>query len=292
MRILITGSSGMLGSDICDVLGGDHETTGLDLYPSKEGAPSPEGFIEADITEADAVKKLVAAVSPDVIIHTAAWTDVDGCETDPEKAYRINADGAENVARAAKGSGATGIFISTDFVFDGSKSSPYSEDDACAPLGIYGKSKHEAEKRVRDSGCDHVIVRTSWLFGKNGNNFVDTIKSAAASGKELRVVGDQVGSPTYTRDLAGALSIFIDHLEAAKGGIVNISNKGECSWCEFACNIVPGVKVYPITTEELGRPAPRPKYSALDNTKFEEMTGSRMRTWQEALKDYLERESL
>ena len=250
-------------------------------------------FYEASIEDPAAVKKIFDREKPEVVIHAAAWTDVDGCEEDPEKAYSVNTEGTRNIAEAAREAGSPVIFLSTDFVFNGKKSTPYTEEDTPDPLGIYGKTKGEAEKVLFELLADHVIVRTSWLYGSGGRNFVDTIIMKATDGEHLKVVNDQVGSPTYAKDLAGALKELITSAGLSGRKTFHISNSGWCSWYDLALRALAEAKgtgsagVEPVTSVELKRPASRPLFSVLDNSRFNEATGHRMRFWQEALAEYI-----
>jgi len=283
MRIVITGSKGMLGRELAESLEHEHEILGLDLP-------------ECDLTDGDAARRAICGFLPNLVIHAAAYTDVDGSEAEPEKAYEANVLATRNAAAASSEVGAKIFYLSTDYIFDGSKKSPYLESDEPSPLGVYGKTKYEGEKALVEacSGVGYVIIRSSWLFGPHGKNFVKTIIDIARREKRLRVVDDQVGSPTYTYDLARAIEQLI---ELTFRGVVNICNSGECSWRRFAEEALryaglDGVEVESITTEELGRPAPRPPYSVLDNRKLERLTGHRMQPWPLALKHYLKREGL
>lgn len=283
----------MLGSELCRVLGRNNEITGLDIVRSSSALNSPRSFCEASITEAEGIKGVFAKSSPDLVIHAAAWTDVDGCELDAGKAYLMNTAGTENVARAAESSGVPLVFFSTDFVFDGKKKSPYLEDDATGPLSVYGDSKRKAEEFIKRNIRRYVIVRTSWLYGKGGKNFVDTILAKARTKSELRVVDDQVGSPTYVRDLVTAISALVGSYEFNGGEVFHICNSGECSWYELAVSAIEcagmagEVDVKPMNSGELGRPAKRPAYSVMDNSKFMKFTGVEMRGWKDALEDYV-----
>lgn len=274
MRILVFGAGGMLGTDLLQ------EWTSDELIPARSR--------ETDIRDLLQVRTLVHEVRPDWIVLAAAYTDVDGSEKYPELAYAVNSKGTENVARTAQECGARLLYIGTDYVFDGRTTRPYEPDDPIAPLSIYGKSKAEGELAVRKYLADWCIVRTSWLFGASGASFPEKILRASESGSELRVVNDQVGSPTYTRDLAVAIRDLI-RLDAR--GIVNVTNEGSCSWFEFAREILRqtgrrDVTVLPITTQEAGRRASRPAYSVLSPRSFLNM-GHRTRTWQDALGAYL-----
>lgn len=326
-RVLIIGSSGMLGVDLSQELYHDHEVFGADLIrrsylAGRQASFVVRGFYKLDITKKQNVSAVIKNLNPDVVIHAAAWTDVDGCELDPKRAYRINREGAKNAAYACKAIGATLIYLSTDFVFDGKKKNPYKETDKTNPLSVYGDSKLKGEEAVKKAAKKYFILRTSWLYGKRGKNFVDTILAKARSEKVLKVVDDQIGSPTYTKDLAKAIRALISVIarpanrlsslrgrEAAeaisktefaslplvarndKYGIYHVSNSGSVSWYDYAKEILKlaksQTKVVPISSKELNRPAKRPKMSILDNSKFIKFTGYRMRNWQEALKEYV-----
>lgn len=279
MRILVTGASGMLGSDLVEELSGKHEVMGL----SQE---------ELDVTERGRVVETVKTSSPDLIIHCAAYTDVDRCESEPERAYRVNGLGARNVAQACAEKGATMVYISTDYLFDGKKGTPYIEIDPPNPLNVYGMSKLMGEDYVKNLLNQHYIVRTSWLFGRKGKNFVKTILNLALNRRgegTLRVVDDQVGSPTYTADLAKKISELIE-----KGGFgtYHITNSGYCSWFDLCRKIleltgITNVEVQAIKSWESGRPAKRPIFSALDNMMLRLEGIPLLRGWEEALEEYL-----
>jgi dTDP-4-dehydrorhamnose reductase len=291
--VLITGSSGMLGSDLVKELTGKHEILGMDLADRSRLESS--SFLKADITKQEEISRIITDTGPGIVVHTAAWTDVDGCELDSKRAYSVNADGTENVAMACSKTGAAMIYISTDFVFDGKKGSPYKEEDRPNPLSIYADSKFKGEEAVKRLLKKYFILRTSWLYGPNGKNFVDTIIAKAKENERLKVVDDQVGSPTYTADLAGAIRTFIDIMSSAPAkvtpGIYHVSNSGSVSWYEYANMIlsIAGIsaKVDPISSDELGRAAKRPAMSVLDCSKFTALTGLNMRSWDSALRDYL-----
>jgi len=288
----------MLGTDLCSELRSDNSVIGLDNRPQAEGKKPRFSFIWCDITDRKNLTKLIKETKPDLIVHAAAWADVDGCEINPDKANRINAYGTENLAACCSDLNIPIIYLSTDFVFDGNKKSPYTETDMPSPLGAYGKSKLEGEKALSILK-KYIIARTSWLFGKHGKNFVDTVLMKAQKEKEIRIVDDQVGSPTYTKDLAKAIHRMIRiTMDDGRwtmddiGGIYHVSNKGEVSWFDYAKKIfeiagIRDVKVSPIKSSELDRPAKRPAFSVLDNKKFENLCGYKMRGWQEALKEYL-----
>ncbi len=300
-KILITGSSGMLGIDLCQELSGKYELYGTDVV--HRTSYIVHRFTKADITDKESVVEIVKKIKPDVVIHTAAWTDVDGCELNKKKTYRVNVEGTKNIALACKICGATLIYISTDFVFDGKRKSAYKETDRPKPISAYGESKLKGEEAVKNELKKYFILRTSWLYGKHGKNFVDTILAEAKSpsAKALKVVNDQVGSPTYTRDLARAIRTLLDKVIGHRSWVIgrgygtyHISNSGSVSWFEYTKEILrlakSGTKVVPISSEELARPARRPAMSVLDNSKFMKFTGYRMRDWKSALKEYLLKE--
>jgi dTDP-4-dehydrorhamnose reductase len=223
-----------------------------------------------------------------VIINAAAYTDVDGCETNRDKVMRVNGEGVGNLAAIAGDIGARLVQISTDYVFDGSKGSPYLEDDPTAPLSVYGESKLAGEVNAARL-ADHLIVRTQWLYGAHGKNFVETMLRLAGEKDEIAVVDDQTGSPTWTVDLGLAIRAL---LEKGCRGTYHVANGGYCSWNEFAGAIFAeaglNVKVNPLSTIELGRPATRPLYSTLDCGKLAGDTGFRPQTWRDALRKYLQ----
>ncbi len=276
--VVVIGAAGMLGKDLVPLF--------QQSFDHVEALDVPE----IDIGDMDSVKRALAGhASPVILLNLAAMTDVDGCETRIEDAYRVNGRGPANLAMCAAERGHFLVQISTDYVFDGTKNEPYREDDPRAPMSVYGKSKAEGEERVRTIiPGRHCIVRTSWLYGPHGKNFVEAILGAASQRNTLEVVNDQRGRPTYTRDLAEALrEVCMRRLV----GSYHIANAGEATWYDFAVEIVrqaglSHVEVKPTTTERLGRPAPRPRYSVLDTSLFEAATGMRLRPWQEALADY------
>lgn len=280
---VVIGSKGMLGTDLVACL--------HDLGRTVVGL----GHGEIDIGKRESVRDTVVRYAAATIINVAAVTDVDGCETRQGEAFGVNAQGPANLAEVISEVGGRLIQLSTDYVFDGRKNTPYVETDKMDPVGVYGKSKAQGEVRVREILPDsHCIVRTQWLYGLHGKNFVEAILGAAKTRDVLRVVNDQRGSPTYTPDLARALVSLCDH---GVTGTVHITNSGNATWHEFATAIIElvgaaNVRVEPITTEELGRPAPRPAYSVLDNSRFERLVGTPLRHWREALEDYLRERAL
>ena len=290
-RILITGSSGMLGAALCNVCSENYEIYGVDtISPCIKNAIE---FAILDITDEAGTIEFIGHIKPDFIIHAAAYTDVDGCEGSEEKAYAINSSGAQNVASAAKEIGAFLFCISTDFVFDGKKNTPYTEQDEPHPINIYGQSKLEGEKAIAEVLDKYAIIRTSWLFGKGGRNFVDAILAQAGKKKELKVVKDQAGSPTYTGDFAKAITELMRYTEKGPSErLYHVTNSGSVSWYEYAAEILDlaglkNVKLSPITSSELNRPAMRPKMSILDNSRYQKLTGDTLRSYKEALKEYI-----
>jgi dTDP-4-dehydrorhamnose reductase len=300
MRILITGAGGMLGKDLVRAFSGEHKVYGIDREASgtKNLAPGEIEFSQVDITNREEIVKAISEVKPEAVIHTAAYTDVDGCQKNKDLAYKVNGIGTKNVALASAKCRAVMIYISTDFVFDGDKREPYLETDEPHPLSIYGKSKLEGEKSLPSLLEKYLIIRTSWLFGRHGRNFVDTIVKLARAAKELKVVDDQIGSPTYSKDLAQAIRRLITLVpDTGSGlrelsGIYHITNSGSCSWYEYASEIVgylglENILLEPISSSVSQRLAPRPAYSVLNNERFEQVTGYSMRPWRQALKEYL-----
>lgn len=275
MKVLITGSKGQLGSELVELLSKDNEVYGF-------------GHKELDVTDKIRVMKVVSKIVPDLVIHCAALVDADGCETNIKTAFDVNTIGTGNVSIASKITKSKMVYISSDYVFDGEKNSPYLEYDIPNPISIYGISKYAGEQIVRHYLEKFFIVRTAWLYRRVGENFVNTIINLAKDKKELKVVNDQVGSPTYVPDLAKAISTLIS---TDYYGIYHITNSGKVSWYEFTKKIlkyadIKDVKVSPISSEELNRPAPRPKYSVLKNLNLEKKKIYKMRNWELALRDY------
>jgi dTDP-4-dehydrorhamnose reductase len=274
MRILITGAGGMLGCDVAaEARGRGHEVLALT-------------HSELDITATTAVDALLGAERPEAVVNCAAWTDVDGAESHEDAAMALNGNGAAALAKVASAQGAQLLHLSTDYVFDGNASSPYRESDATAPRSAYGRTKLAGERAVLAGDPGHAVVRTAWLFGVGGKNFVATMLAAAASGREeVAVVTDQVGCPTFTGHLAAAL---IDVAERRIGGIQHIAGAGQCSWYEFALQIFSQAdvrcKVRPVLSGEFPRPAPRPAWSVLESERPEV---PRLAPWQDGLAAYL-----
>lgn len=270
--ILIVGSNGMLGRDLATLLG--NRARGVDIA-------------DIDITSMESTERVVKALRPSVVINCAAYTDVDGCEANVETAMQVNGEGVAHLAIVTRGIGAKLVQVSTDYVFDGGKGSPYQEDDAPHPLSIYGESKLAGEMNAAFNP-DHLIVRTQWLYGLHGKNFVETMLRLAAEKDELSVVDDQIGSPTWTVDLARAITALI---EKECQGVYHAANGEFCSWNGFARAIFEesglNVAVKGMTTDELNRPARRPLYSTLDCAKLEHDAGFRPQPWRQALRSYL-----
>lgn len=282
----------MLGIDLCQELKGGYNLVGIDLCRHIRSKVTK--YFKCDITDKKRLNSVICAERADIVVHLAAWTNVDGCELEPSKAYDINCEGTRNIALACKSSGAVLVFVSTDFVFDGKKRTLYRETDKPNPLSVYGDSKFKGEEAVKSVLDKYFIIRTSWLYGRYGKNFVDTIAAKGASEVSLRVVSDQVGSPTYSKHLVKAIHTLLDKVtkHGFDGyGIYQVSNTGKVSWFKYAKEILrltgSRAKVIPITSRELDRPAKRPSMSAMDNTKFIKLTGYRMPCWQAALKEYL-----
>ena len=275
-RVLVTGASGMLGSDVVPVLAG----AGLQVFARPKS--------DLDITDDAALTRAFHEIHPQIVVNCAAFTKVDDSETDP-RAFAVNARAVDRLSEVCIRQRARLVHVSTDFVFDGRKSDPYVEDDPTAPISAYGRSKREGEEAaLRVPGA--LVVRSSWLFGRGGWNFIEAILKQVEDGKnQLTVVADQRGRPTSTFDLAAAILAL---LEAGVSGIYHFANRGEVSWFEFTQAILmlsenPHVLLVPSDSSRLGRPARRPAYSVLDTTKYERATGRRVRHFGEPLVEYL-----
>jgi len=276
MKVLIVGCLGMLGSDLMQVFGSREDVLGLDLP-------------DIDISEPDQCRRQVRDLRPEVIINAAAMTDVDACETRESEAVRVNGSGPGHLADAAAEVGALLVHYSTDYVFDGRKTDAYRESDPAAPVSAYGRSKLIGEERVRSTWQGHLILRTSWAFGRNGKNFIRTIIGAAREGRPLRVVNDQRGSPTYTRDLALHTALMVN---AGCRGTYHVTNSGSCTWYELAlraleCAGLERIPVIPVTTADFPRPAKRPSNSVLANSKLQREGLPLMRPWPIAAGEYI-----
>ncbi|HJU05906.1 MAG TPA: dTDP-4-dehydrorhamnose reductase [Nitrospiraceae bacterium] len=272
MRILITGADGQLGHELQRAL--SNETLSCAVWP------------EFDLLSPD-VGAQVTAARPDVVIHAAAYTQVDKAEEEPDQAMAVNADGTRRVAQAAARLGARFIYVSTDYVFDGTKNTPYAESDTPNPLNVYGRSKLQGERQALTHCQNAVVVRTSWLYGPHGHNFVKTIMGLAGRQPELRVVADQRGCPTYAADLAQAIASL---LRVDLRGIVHAAGSGACTWYDFARAIVAlmgsDVPIHPISTAEAKRLAARPAYTILANTVLAKV-GITLPHWEDALARFI-----
>ena len=299
MKVLVTGVNGQLGHDsINELIKREHSVISSDITDSYSGfndgtsvVTSP--YMKMDITNREEVGNVIKSSSPDAVIHCAAWTNVDGAE-DPinrDKVFRINSEGTRNIAEAVKSIDAKMVYISTDYVFSGCGEKPWSADEKdFAPLNVYGEGKLEGEKAVSSILDKYFIVRTAWVFGLNGKNFIKTMLNVGKTHSEIRVVDDQIGTPTYTKDLA---VLLCDMIESNKYGFYNATNEGGyISWAEFAAEIFKeanyNTKVIPVTTAEYGlSKAKRPFNSRLDKSKLVENGFKPLPTWQDALARYL-----
>lgn len=282
MKVLVAGSQGMLAQDVVPVLrSAGHHVVTCDLRPAAESHT-------LDITDLDDVCALVREVAPDIVVNCAAYTNVDAAETDEDAAFRINALGPWNLALACREAHAALMHVSTDYVFDGQKGSAYEEFDHANPLGVYGRSKWAGEEYIRQVLSRFYVVRTAWLYGRHGKNFVETILQAGQERPELRVVNDQWGCPTWTVELARVMSALI---ESGRYGLYHASGQGVCTWFDFAQEILRqggvGTPVLPQTTEELNRPAPRPCHSVLRNRSLELVNVPLMPNWKDSLQQYM-----
>ncbi len=281
MRIVVTGARGMLGSDVCNVIGGHQKIFPFDVD-------------DFDIVDQKSTREKILEKSPDFIVHCAAYTDVDRAEEEEERTSAVNGMGARNVALVSRQLDIPMLYVSTDYVFDGKKSSPYLENDRPTPLNVYGKAKLAGEQHVRNLLTRFYIVRTAWLYGKNGTNFIYKILKASglphdsANQNELPVIHDQIGNPTYTLDLAKALDRLI---ESECYGTYHITNSGFCSWYQLAKKVFEilsiEVKLKPIDSDSFDQAAKRPRFSALENLAWREAFDNELRPWEDALKDFL-----
>lgn len=279
MKINLMGARGMLGRDVaarCD----------------REGI-TVAGYDLPEVDIAASCKSLDELPSCDWMINCAAYTNVDGAETERDAAFAVNRDGAKHLAQWCATHSVPLLHISTDYVFDGSASSPYTEEDPVCPLNVYGESKLAGEQAIEEVGCEALIVRTQSLFGVHGSNFVKTIAGKLKeNGEPLRVVSDQISSPTYTGHLADAILRLV---KCEQRGLVHVSAGGECSWHAFACAIAesvkPGATIKAVSSEEYVRPARRPAYSVLTKSRYAQWTGHEMPSWKEGLKAYLAEEA-
>jgi len=276
VKWLITGAAGMVGRDLREAL----ELRGEDVVALSKD--------DLDITDSRLVQAAVSEAHPDVIVNCAAYTRVDDAESNERVANAINGSSVELIAQSANDAGALLVQLSTDFVFDGAKRTPYEIHDPTAPLSAYGRSKLLGETAAQHAKR-HIVLRTSWLFGRHGNNFVEAIRRQLGKAvNPLRVVNDQRGRPTYTPHLAG---VIIRLVNGGTNGFVHYADEPECTWYDFACAIVEelgaSVTVQPVSTEEFPRPAKRPPYSVLSTERYERLTGVRPENWREGLREYL-----
>jgi dTDP-4-dehydrorhamnose reductase len=280
MKLLIIGCNGMLGNDmVAEARKAGHVVFCID-HP------------EIDITIPDSVKSHAETLRPEAIVNCAAYTAVDQCETNRETAFAVNGAGAGNIARAASGIGAKLVHISTDYVFDGKAIKPYVEDDPTNPASVYGQSKLEGEKLVMKNCGQAYILRIAWLYGKNGNNFVKTIRSIgrknAVEKKPLKVVNDQWGTPTWTKEVCRQI---LKLLETGHYGLYHATNEGRCTWFDFAKKIIASAgipcEVLPCATKEFPRPAPRPAFSVLENRNLKRLGLNVMQDWEKAFEEFL-----
>lgn len=288
MKVLVTGACGMLGRLVCSALEPNHHVIATDVLGGCE---------HLDITDTAEVFDVVERFQPETVIHCAAMTDVDGCERDPDRAHLVNAVGTWNLACACALVDCPIAYVSTDYVFDGEKGAPYTEFDKPNPVSAYGASKLAGERSVREVCRKHYVIRTSWLFAPHGKNFALTILNLADSriaageaDKPLRVVADQIGSPTYAKDLAGFLASLVG---SPLYGTYHFTNAGSCSWHEFASKILEiagktQVQIVPIKSEEWPTPTKRPKYSVLRHYRMELLGRDCARPWQDAVREFVE----
>lgn len=277
MRILVTGVKGQLGYDVVNELEKrGHTAIGVDID-------------EMDITDAEAVDRVITEADVEAVIHCAAYTAVDAAEDNLELCRRVNAAGTENIAKVCKKLDLKMVYISTDYVFDGEGERPWEPDDRRDPLNAYGIGKYEGELAVEENLEKYFIIRIAWVFGVNGKNFIKTMLKLGETRDEVSVVNDQIGSPTYTYDLA---RLIVDMVETEKYGRYHATNEGFCSWYEFACEIFRqagmNVKVNPVTSDEFPAKAKRPHNSRMSKEKLSENGFERLPSWQDALKRYLE----
>lgn len=274
-RVLITGANGMLGSDFLKIWCRHATVTGIDIS-------------DCNITSSQSVNECFDAVRPDMVVHCAAYTNVDGAQDHEDTAHSVNVQGTENIVQSARRIGAEVVYISTDFVFDGKKSVPYNEEDSANPLSVYGKTKYEGERIIRELLPAHYIVRISWLYGRSGSNFVYTIRNAARERPELQVVNDQFGTPTFTLDVAHHLWRIV---RRGSWGTWHLSGEGAASWYDFAREVLRlydiKTPVKPVTSDEFPRPAPRPAYSVMANQRYFNECGGKMPDWKKSLADFV-----
>lgn len=276
MKVLVTGVKGQLGYDVVQVLQDrDIECKGVDID-------------DFDITNKDAVREYILAYAPDTVVHCSAYTAVDKAEDAPELCRAVNVTGVENIAEVSREIDAKMVYISTDYVFPGTGETAYSPDDKTGPLSVYGKTKRDGEEAAISLVEKLFIIRISWVFGINGNNFIKTMLRLSKENDEVRVVGDQFGSPTYTADLA---ILIADMIATDKYGVYHATNEGICSWADFAEEVFRQAglptRVTPIRTEDYPTKAVRPKNSRMDKSCLTDAGFSRLPTWKDAVRRYL-----
>lgn len=275
-KLLVTGSTGQLGREFCNLQSSEFEIGGI-------------SSADADITSPEQILTVLNKHKPDIIIHTAAMTDVDLCERNPERAHQVNTGGSENIAKASLNYKALVIYISTDYVFDGEKNAAYTESDIPNPISVYGRTKLEGEKAVQNNCSNWIIIRTSWIYSSFGNNFIKSVIKRAHSEKPLKVVNDQFGSPTWTKDIVKQTMRLID---SRKTQLFHVASKGKVSRFDMATYILRALKfdreVIPISTRELLRPAKRPKSSPLVSERIGQLEIDTMRPYNEALDEFLD----
>ncbi|NLP02269.1 MAG: dTDP-4-dehydrorhamnose reductase [Fibrobacter sp.] len=278
--VLVIGSGGQLGSEM------------VKFFKKAAYSVADVDYPQIDITDRESVRGIINQIKPSCIINCAAFTAVDDCESHPDTAFALNARGPENLANSAEENGALLVHISTDYVFDGKKSVPYIESDITNPMTVYGKSKLEGEHLVTENCSRHQIFRIAWLYGLNGNNFVKAIRNAAikkkASGEPLKVVNDQTGTPTSAIEVCRQV---LNCLESGQNGIFHSTCEGSCTWYDFAREILTSsgidVELLPCTTEEFPRPAPRPRFSVLENARLKSLGLNTMPDWREAFANFI-----
>lgn len=288
MKILLTGSGGQLAQELQPILLYSGEVIAVDRT-------------RLDLSEPESIRQAMAEIQPDLVVNSGAYTAVDKAESEPELAYSVNGVAPGIIAEECEKLGSTLIHISTDYVFDGSQGSPYKETDATNPLGIYGKSKLAGEEAIRQAGNRHIIIRTAWVYGNSGKgNFVKTMLRLGKDREEIRVVADQIGSPTWTGDLAAAISQIIPQIKPELFGTYQYTNSGVCSWYDFAIAIFEEAeklgfplkiqRVIPITTSEYPTPAKRPAFSVLSAVKISGILSTHPPYWRQGLRQMLARE--
>ena len=289
MKILITGSKGQLGNELKDIINKGYSEIGKVSKVIKNSQVFDLDVDKLDITDLNSVKNVLDTIKPDVVINCAAATNVDGCESDEDFAFKVNALGPRNLAIVCEEMGAKLVQVSTDYVFSGVGEKPLTEYDLTAPYSVYGKTKLLGENYVREFCSKYYIVRTAWLYGYVGHNFVYTMRRLGKEKDSINVVNDQIGNPTHANDLAYHILKLI---ETDEYGIYHCTGKGECSWYDFAKMIIElsGEEciVNPCTSEEYKTPAKRPEYSSLDNMMLRNTVGDEMRNWQDAIKSFIE----